>query len=257
MAVRRSAFERVGGFDEELPIYGDEEEWRPACAPTAARVDLPRRRRARPPPRGRRRPPALARPRRVPARPRRAAQRPPQGRGAPAGAGSCATSRARAGTRSRRALPAGADHGRPLRRPARRGAAAAVTRAARPHGATCSGDAGQIVGPRLRTRATLADLALNARAALARTGRRLDRLATARPAGRCWSSPIYRPGSRLPRAVEKLRSARHDVRFAFGATAREADPALAADTAAHRARRAASSRTSTGCWRPGAGSRTG
>ena len=27
MAVRRSAFERVGGFDEDVPIYGDEEEW--------------------------------------------------------------------------------------------------------------------------------------------------------------------------------------------------------------------------------------
>jgi glycosyltransferase involved in cell wall biosynthesis len=27
MAVRRSAIERVGGFDEHVPIYGDEEEW--------------------------------------------------------------------------------------------------------------------------------------------------------------------------------------------------------------------------------------
>ncbi len=27
MAVRRSAIERIGGFDEEIPIYGDEEEW--------------------------------------------------------------------------------------------------------------------------------------------------------------------------------------------------------------------------------------
>ncbi len=27
MAVRRPAFERVGGFDENLPIYGEEEEW--------------------------------------------------------------------------------------------------------------------------------------------------------------------------------------------------------------------------------------
>ncbi len=27
MAIRRSALERVGGFDEEVPIYGDEEEW--------------------------------------------------------------------------------------------------------------------------------------------------------------------------------------------------------------------------------------
>jgi GT2 family glycosyltransferase len=27
MAVRRSAIERIGGFDEQIPIYGDEEEW--------------------------------------------------------------------------------------------------------------------------------------------------------------------------------------------------------------------------------------
>jgi glycosyltransferase involved in cell wall biosynthesis len=27
MAVRRSAVERIGGFDERVPIYGDEEEW--------------------------------------------------------------------------------------------------------------------------------------------------------------------------------------------------------------------------------------
>ena len=27
MAVRRSALERIGGFDEDVPIYGDEEEW--------------------------------------------------------------------------------------------------------------------------------------------------------------------------------------------------------------------------------------
>ena len=27
MAIRRSAIERVGGFDEDVPIYGDEEEW--------------------------------------------------------------------------------------------------------------------------------------------------------------------------------------------------------------------------------------
>lgn len=27
MAVRRAAIERIGGFDEDVPIYGDEEEW--------------------------------------------------------------------------------------------------------------------------------------------------------------------------------------------------------------------------------------
>jgi glycosyltransferase involved in cell wall biosynthesis len=27
MAIRRAAIERIGGFDEQVPIYGDEEEW--------------------------------------------------------------------------------------------------------------------------------------------------------------------------------------------------------------------------------------
>jgi glycosyltransferase involved in cell wall biosynthesis len=27
MAIRRGAIERIGGFDEQVPIYGDEEEW--------------------------------------------------------------------------------------------------------------------------------------------------------------------------------------------------------------------------------------
>jgi hypothetical protein len=42
---------------------------------------------------------------------------------------------------------------------------------------------------------------------------------------------VYRPGSRLPGAIPSLRSRRHDVRLALGATSAEADPALAADTA--------------------------
>ena len=42
---------------------------------------------------------------------------------------------------------------------------------------------------------------------------------------------VYRPGSRLPGAIGALRSERHDVRLALGATSPGADPALAADTA--------------------------
>ncbi len=93
-----------------------------------------------------------------------------------------------------------------------------------------SGDAGQIVGPRLRTRATLSDLALNARAALALNGRRLDRLAKSAPRREVLVLSIYRPDSRLPAALDALRSQRHDVRLALGATSPGADPALATDT---------------------------
>jgi hypothetical protein len=42
---------------------------------------------------------------------------------------------------------------------------------------------------------------------------------------------VYRPGSRLPAAVRRLASDRHDVRLVLGSTG-AADPALEADTAA-------------------------
>ena len=94
-----------------------------------------------------------------------------------------------------------------------------------------SGEAGQIVGPRLRTQATARDLVLNARAALARTGRQLDRLAGRAQPRTVLVLSIYRPGSRLPGAVPAFSSDRHDVRLAFGATSPGADPELSAETA--------------------------
>ena len=94
-----------------------------------------------------------------------------------------------------------------------------------------SGDSGQITGPRLTIRATAADLMLRARAALALTERRLDRLADRAERRSVLVLSVYRPGSRLPGTIPSLRSDRHDVRLALGATSRGPDPALAVDTA--------------------------
>ena len=79
MAVRRSALERIGGFDESVPIYGDEEEWLMRLHAAGGRVAYVAAAGPRAPPPGRRRAAALAGAVRVPPRPRRAPQRPPQG----------------------------------------------------------------------------------------------------------------------------------------------------------------------------------
>ena len=101
----------------------------------------------------------------------------------------------------------------------------------RPDPATfLSGEAGQITGPRLTLRATAADLMLWARAALALTGPRLDRLAARAERRKVLVLSIYRPESRLPGAVGALRSERHDVRLALGTTSPGADRTLARDT---------------------------
>lgn len=93
-----------------------------------------------------------------------------------------------------------------------------------------SGESGTVAGRRLGVTRTAADWACDLAAALALTGRRLDRLAARQAPRRALVLSIYRPGSLLPRAAERLRSSRHDVRLALGSTA-AADPALAADTA--------------------------
>ena len=93
-----------------------------------------------------------------------------------------------------------------------------------------SGDSGQITGPRLTIQATAADLALHARAVLALTGRRLDRLADRAPRRRVLVLSVYRPGSRLHATLPALRSDRHEVRLALGGTSPTADPALAPET---------------------------
>jgi hypothetical protein len=93
-----------------------------------------------------------------------------------------------------------------------------------------SGESGTVAGRRLAVTRTAADWALNAAHAVSLAGPRLDRLAARQEPRRVLVVSIYRPGSLLPRAVERLRSSRHDVRFAFGATG-AAHPAIAADTA--------------------------
>lgn len=93
-----------------------------------------------------------------------------------------------------------------------------------------SGESGTVAGKRLGITRTASDWACDLAAALALTGPRLDRLAARQSPRRVLVLSVYRPGSLLPRAVERLRSSRHDVRLALGSTA-AADPALAADTA--------------------------
>jgi len=92
-----------------------------------------------------------------------------------------------------------------------------------------SGESGTVAGKRLGITRTAADWAHGAAGALTLAGPRLDRLAAAQPPRRVLVLSIYRPGSLLPRAAERLRCARHDVRFAFGATG-EPDPALQTET---------------------------
>jgi hypothetical protein len=92
-----------------------------------------------------------------------------------------------------------------------------------------SGESGTVAGKRLTVTRTAADWAYSAAGALSLVGPRLDRLAATQEPRRVLVLSIYRPGSLLPRAAARLRSERHDVRFAFGATG-AADPALAVDT---------------------------
>ena len=95
-----------------------------------------------------------------------------------------------------------------------------------------SGESGSVTGTRLGITRPLADAALNAAAAVTLTGPRLDRLARRAPRRSVRVVSVYRPDSRLPAALEHLASDRHDVRFALGATADEADATLATQTAA-------------------------
>ena len=94
-----------------------------------------------------------------------------------------------------------------------------------------SGEHGTVVGPRLTLTRTLGDAALAVAGALSLTGPRLDRLAARQQPRRVLVLSVYRPGSRLPGAVTRLRSRRHDVTLALGSTG-AADPALEADTRA-------------------------
>ena len=149
-AVRRSAVERIGPFDERIVRpHGDEEEWLERLRAAGRPDRLPGRGGARPPPHRRGRPPARAGARRLRAR---AGARGPA-TGAAARAPGARRRAARAG-RLRLAhgaarLPAGPDHGRPLGRPGGGGAAPAA--GARGQAAVShdflSGDAGDVTPP--------------------------------------------------------------------------------------------------------------
>jgi hypothetical protein len=94
-----------------------------------------------------------------------------------------------------------------------------------------SGDAGDVTHPWRRVKRTVGELAFAAVDRAAGVGRRADALARSTPARRVLVAGIYRPGT--PLALDALRSDRHEVAFALGATG-PADPALVEQTVAER-----------------------
>jgi hypothetical protein len=92
-----------------------------------------------------------------------------------------------------------------------------------------SGESGTVAGKRLTVTRTAADWAYQLAGAATLAGPRLDRLAARQQPRRVLVLSIYRPGSLLPHALERLRSDRHEVGFAFGAIG-DADPALGEHT---------------------------
>jgi hypothetical protein len=93
-----------------------------------------------------------------------------------------------------------------------------------------SGDAGDVSNPWRRVKRRLGEAAFEAVDRAVLTGARVDRLARSQPARRVLVTGAYRSGSLLPEAIERLRSERHEVRFALGAVG-TADPRLASETA--------------------------
>jgi hypothetical protein len=92
-----------------------------------------------------------------------------------------------------------------------------------------SGDAGDVTNPWRRAKRTLGELTFEAVDRATGVGRRADALARATPPRRVLVAGVYRPDSLL--ALGSLRSERHEVRCALGATG-AADPALAEHTVA-------------------------
>ena len=96
-----------------------------------------------------------------------------------------------------------------------------------------SGDAGDVTHPWRRAKRALGEVGFAALDRATLVGRRADALAQATPPRRVLVLGVYRPGSLLPGALAGLRSERHHVRLAFGAT-EDADPRLGAHTLAER-----------------------
>jgi hypothetical protein len=96
-----------------------------------------------------------------------------------------------------------------------------------------SGDAGDVTHPWRRAKRGLGELAVAAIDGALLTGPRADRLARTTPSRRVLVMSVYRPGSLLGGALDRLRSQRHDVHLALGAVD-GAEPGLARHTVAER-----------------------
>jgi hypothetical protein len=93
-----------------------------------------------------------------------------------------------------------------------------------------SGETGHVAGMRRTVTRTAGDRWLDLR--LRRPLTRVDELAAESPRRKVLVVGVYRPGTaELPRALEELRSSRHELTVALGSLG-EPVPALAADTAA-------------------------
>ena len=82
-----------------------------------------------------------------------------------------------------------------------------------------SGDAGDVTHPWRRAKRAAGEVAFEAVDRAALVGRRADALARATPPRTVLVASVYRPHSLLADALPPLRSTRHEVRFALGATA--------------------------------------
>jgi hypothetical protein len=94
-----------------------------------------------------------------------------------------------------------------------------------------SGDAGDVTDRRRRLKRSVGELAYETLDRVALVARRADRLADRQAPRRVLVIGVYRPGSLLSEALPTLRSRRHRVSFALGATG-PVEPALAAVTVA-------------------------
>jgi hypothetical protein len=97
-----------------------------------------------------------------------------------------------------------------------------------------SGESGTVAGRPARLVRRAADVALDLRQRLSRTGRRIDSLAATTPRREVLALCAYRPESTLVAgAARELRRSGHSVRLALGATGAPS-PELRADTVASR-----------------------
>ena len=216
-AVRRSAVDRIGEFDESFDRgHGDEEDWLHAAARRGRADRLPRRRGTRPPPRGGRFRPRLARARRVPPRPRARGRATGVTARRPAWRASCATLAGAGWHTVRRACPQGVIMGAHAAGRLVEALQPAVTRP--DPDSFLSGDGGDVTDPWRRAKRTAGELAYGAIDAVTGTRLRAGRLAR-----------------KHPRAARRARDRRVPGRRALGR--RVARTSLESPQRAHRARR--------------------